>query len=289
MASEVFLAVFHVCFDAHYDASSESYLRWWINENICNFIVPTYICGDLLQPCTVRCEGHRPKVLSWIMEEFFYILHNLTEENRDGCVILSYELMMEAEHRYRIKWGGGTRCCHSPSHASSAPLCSLEMLECVAWDKPDSKTLECLVWSVYDRLISLGPTPKLVGPKSYNQVTRRLTAKVFRGLQVRCSARTSAQFDEPPTPQLWSIILTPPKSKIARKTEAMDTTSPKTEDVGEGAVGGDQHIDPDKSPMAWMRDHQHWYDDEMIEFWPLLCPWMDGKGTITWRLACHHY
>ena len=119
------------------------------------------------------------------------------------------------------------------------------------------------MWSVYDGLISLGPTLKLVGPKSYNQVTRHLAAKVFRGLQIWCSVRTSAQFDELPTPKLWSIILALPQSKIARKTEAMDTASPKTEDAGEGAVGGDQCADPDKYPMSWMHDHQRWYDDKM--------------------------
>ena len=98
MASEVLLAVFCVHFDSRYDTSNKSCLRWWINENIGDFIAPTNICGDPLQPCMVRCEGHHPKVLLWIMEEFFYILHDLTEEDRDGHVILSYELMMEAEH-----------------------------------------------------------------------------------------------------------------------------------------------------------------------------------------------
>ena len=112
------------------------------------------------------------------------------------------------------------------------------------------------MWSVYDRLLSPGPTPILVGPKSYNQVTRCLTAKVFRGLQVWCSARTLAQFDELPTPKLRSVVLIPPQSEVVRKTEAMDTTSPKTEGTGEGAVGGEQHADPDKSPMAWMHDRQ---------------------------------
>ena len=274
-------------FDVHYDVSNESCLRWWINENIRDFIVPTYICGDPPQPCTVRCEGHHPKVLLWIMEEFFYISHNLTEKDCDGCVVLSYELMMEAEHQYRIKWGGGARYRHSPSHAGTTPLCSPEMLEHIAWAKPESKTLEHLVWSVYDGLLSPRPTPKLVGPETYNQVTRHLATKVFRGLQVQCSARTLAQFDEPPTPKLWSVVLTLPQSEIARKTEAMDTASPKTEDTGEGAVGGDLHADPDKYPMSWMCDHQRWYDVEMIELWPLLYLLMDGKGTTTRQLACH--
>ena len=147
-------------------------------------------------------------------------------------------------------------------------------------------------WSAWCGLFMMdsyhrGPHQNLVGPESYNQVTRCLATKVFRGLQVWCSARTSAQFDEPPTPKLRSIILHTPQSEIARKTEAMDTASPKTEDAGEGAVGGDLHADPDKYPMSWMRDHQCWYDDEMIEFWPLLCPLTDGKGTITqWLAAC---
>ena len=211
--------------------SNKSCLRWWINENIHDFIAPTYVCGDPLQPCTMRCEGHHPKVLLWIMEEVFYISHDLTDEDRNGHVVLGYELMIEAEHRYRIKWGGGIGCHWSPSHASSAPPCSPETLDCLTWTEPDSKTLECLVWSVYDGIITPGPTPKLVGPKSYNQVTRHLTTKVFRGLQVHCFVRTLVQFDEPSPPKVRLVILVPHQSKIARKTEAMHTASPKAEDA----------------------------------------------------------
>ena len=46
----------------------------------------------------VQHEGHCPKVLLWIMEEFFYISHELTDEDRDGHIVLGYELMIEAEH-----------------------------------------------------------------------------------------------------------------------------------------------------------------------------------------------
>ena len=95
MTSEVFLAVFRVRFDVHYDASNESCLRWRINQSIWDFVVPTFIRGNALQACTVQHEGHHPKVLLWIMEEFFYISHNLTDQDRDGHVVLSYELMME--------------------------------------------------------------------------------------------------------------------------------------------------------------------------------------------------
>ena len=124
MTSEVFLAVFCAHFDARYDTSNESCLRWWINKNIRDFIVPTFICGDPLQACTVRCKGHCPKVLLWIMEEFFYISHDLTEQDRDGCIVLCYELMMEAEHWFRIKRGGGVGCRRPSSSSGITPPCS---------------------------------------------------------------------------------------------------------------------------------------------------------------------
>ena len=39
--------------------------------------------------------------------------------------------------------------------------------------------------------------------------------------------------------------------------------------------------------MAWMHNRQCCYDDEMINFWPLLLLLMDGRGTATWHLAWH--
>ena len=103
MASEIFLAVFRVHFDALYDVSNESGLRWWINENIRDFITPTFIRGNPFNACMVWREGHRPKVLLWIMEEFFHISHSLTDMDHDGHVVLCYELMIEAERHFRIK------------------------------------------------------------------------------------------------------------------------------------------------------------------------------------------
>ena len=221
------------------------------------------------------------------MEEFFYISHNLTGEDHDGCVILSYELMMEAEHRYRIKWGGKLDAA-APHHMLAPPHHAI-LRHWNVWPGLNQKARHWSTWcgrfmmdfyhpGPHRNLWALNPTIRWLGT---------LTAKIFRGLQIQCSARTSAQFDKPPTPRLWSIVYRPHESEIARKTEAMDTASPKTEGTGEGAVGGEQHTDPDKYPMSWMRDHQHWYDDEMIEFLALLRPLMDGKGTITWQLACH--
>ena len=178
-------------------------------------------------------------ILRLLMEEFFYISHQLTDEDHDGRVVLGYELMLQEEHRFRIKWGGGIRCHQSPLHsASNTPPNSPETLDHVTWSNPESRMLECLMWSIYDGILTLGPTPKLVGPESYNQVHRHLTTKVFKGLYVHCSPRNSAQFDEPPLTRVRSVVLVPPKCDVAKKVEFKDATSPKKEDIEEGAVGG---------------------------------------------------
>ena len=290
MASEVFLAVFHALFDAHYDASNKSSLRWWINENIWDFIAPTFICGNPLQACMVQSKGHRPKVLLWIMEDFFYISHDLADQDLDGRVILCYELMMEVGYQFRIKRGGGMGCCHPSSSSGNTPPCTQDMLEHIAWNDPDSKTLEHLAWSVYDGILSPGPTPKLTGPESYNQVTRCLASKVFRGLQVCCPMQTLAQFDGPAPVRVWLVIFATPPSDMARKPEAMeamDTTSHKVESAEEGAVGGEADTDLNRHPMTWMCDHQCCYDDRMISFFPLLRPLTGGGGTTTQHLVHH--
>ena len=54
---------------------------------------------------------------------------------------------------------------------------------------------------------------------------------------MRCSARTSAQFNEPSPPRVRSVVLVPPQCEGAKKAEAMETISLKDEDVGKGAVG----------------------------------------------------
>ena len=125
------------------------------------------------------------------------------------------------------------------------------------------------MWSVYDGILLPGPTPKLTGPESYNQVTRHLTSKVFRGVQVRCLTHTSAQFDELTPVKVRSVVFAIPPSGMSKKlevTEAMDTTPHKVDTAEEGAVGEEMEEDHNTHPMAWMRDCQNSYSDEMIHF-----------------------
>ena len=91
------------------------------------------------------------------------------------------------------------------------------------------------MWSVYDGILSPGPTPKLTGPESYNQVTRCLTSKVFRGVQVRCPTHTSAQFDEPTPVKVCSVVFAIPPSRVSKKSEAAEAmdTSPHKVDMAE--------------------------------------------------------
>ena len=128
-----------------------------------------------------------------------------------------------------------------------------------------------------------------MGPESYNQVTRCLASKVFRGLQVHCPTQTSAQFDEQSPVRVHSVIFATPPSGMPKRletTEAMDTTPHKVKTAEEGAVGGETDVDPNTHPMMWMRDRQNSYSDEMISFWPLLHPLTDGGGMATRHLAC---
>ena len=201
---------------------------------------------------------------------------------------LCYELMIEAEHRFRIKQGGGAGHRRPSPSAGNASPCPRDKLEDVAWNKPDSKTLEHLVWSVYDGILLPGPTLKLKGPESYNQVTRCLASKVFRGLQVCCPTRTSAQFDEPNPVKVRSVVFATPPSGMPKKPEATESwTRPlKVNTAEERPVGGETDVDPNIHLMTWMRDRQNSYSDEKISFWPLLRPLTDGGGMATRHLAC---
>ena len=288
MASEVFLAVFHAHFDAHYDALNESCLRWWINERIRDFIAPTFICGNMLQACTVQHEGHHPKVLLWIMEEFFYISHNLTEQDRNGRIVLSYELMIEAEHWYRVKRGGGMGCHHSSQPSGNTPPCSRDTLERIAWSELDSKNIRApsmvsVRWSSITRAnTKAGQAPRLITkllgdwPPKYSGVCKYVAQQGHQH-----SLMNRSQWGRY---SLW--YLHNPQVKVQER-QMLRKCPPKSKSAEEGAVGGDAEVDmdPDTHPMAWMRNSQHCYDDEMISFWPLLRPLMDGGGTTMWCLA----
>ena len=105
-----------------------------------------------------------------------------------------------------------------------------------------------------------------------------------------CPTRTSSQFDEPSLVRVRSVVFAIPPSGVPKRSEAaeaMDTSPHKVDTTVEGAVGGQAEEDPNTHPMAWMRDCQNSYSDEMIHFWPLLRPLTDGGGMNTRHLVHH--
>ena len=160
------------------------------------------------------------------------------------------------------------------------------MLECLG----QTQNLEHLVWSVYNGLISLGPTPKLVGPKSYNQWLGASLQKYSGALQVRCSAENlQLNLIQAAHTQVtvYHPCTTGPK-RDSKKNWGHGHCFPKTSKIftGEGAVGGDQNTCRPKTNLQYLGCDTDCISTGMmmklIEFWPLLCRMlMDGKGTIT--------
>ena len=186
----------------------------------------------------------------------------------------------------------------------AVPHCAVQRCwNAFAWAKPESKTLECLVRSVYDGLISpRAHTETWWAPNPTIRWLGHLATKVFRGLQVWCSARTLVQFYEPPTSQVMVCCPRTAPKQDSKKNWGHGHCFPKNwRHAGEGAVGGDLHMQTQTNIQCLgCTDRQHWYDDEMIEFWPLLCTcWWMGKeawfgswhvtylSTWHWSLVTH--
>ena len=152
----------------------------------------------------------------WVLEEYVYILGQLHEDDRDGLVVLGHELLLMVHSRCCRKRGGG-RTAHCPAALSldHLPACSINTLEHAVCPTKYTVALECLAWAIYDNLLGPGRSPSLSGYESYGHVLQGLLDKVFRGLQARCSARTSAIFK--PEERMKSVVMVPQKSLWTEK------------------------------------------------------------------------
>ena len=113
MVPTLFHEIYKKHFGASHDSTQESTWHWLTNQNIWHFSALVYTRDDLLHVCTMKCKGHKPKMFLWMLEEYVYILDQLHEDNRDGCVVLGYELLLVACSRCCSKRGGG-RGLHCP-------------------------------------------------------------------------------------------------------------------------------------------------------------------------------
>ena len=151
----------------------------------------------------------------WMLQEFIYILGQLCEDDRDGCMVLGHELLLLMCSRCCSKRGGGRGLHHSSVlSVKLLPACSLDTLEHTVCTSKDTTSLECLAWAVYDNLLAPRKSPALSGFESYGQVVQCLVNNVYRGLHSHCPACTSALFST--GVKLKSVVTVPQKSLQAK-------------------------------------------------------------------------
>ena len=186
----LFLEIYRKHFGMTYDVTQESTWQWLMAQHISDFYAPTYTRDDPPNTCLTLCEGHRPKMFLWMVEEFAFILCHLPKDDWDGALVLGHELLLLAHSHCR--WKRGSR------HAGATPLdrlpaCSFQTLE-RAILAPDTIQLERLAWAVFDNIMGPGEAPPLCGFETYDQIIRCLASKAYKGLHMCCPARTSTSF-----------------------------------------------------------------------------------------------
>ena len=69
----------HFCIN--YDPGQESNWHWLTKEHIHDFYALCFTKDQPPHPCMVRHEGHRPKMLLWMLKECIHILGHLQDED----------------------------------------------------------------------------------------------------------------------------------------------------------------------------------------------------------------
>ena len=160
----------------------------------------------------------------------------------------------------------------------------------------DTIQLECLAWAVFNNIMGLGETPPLSRLETYNQIIGCLSGKIYKGLHMRCPARTSASFGT----EVAKARLGDPDSKKRTKPRHYTMTQDVREEFAglysvlrerQSVTGRDQSsaptppVNPNIQGMKWMKEHQRSYHDVQLDFWLLLRPLTDGGEESTCQLA----
>ena len=184
----LFHEIYRKHFGTTYDVTQESTWRWLTAQQISNFYMPTYTRDDPPSPCITLCEGHRPKMFLWMIEEYAFILCHLHRDDHDGFLVLGHELLLLACSQCCQKRGGSQGSCRSgPTPLERLPSCTFETLEHVV-QAADTIQLEHLAWAVFDNIMGPGEAPPLFGLEMYSQVLGRLVGKAYKGQHMRCPA-----------------------------------------------------------------------------------------------------
>ena len=175
------------------------------------------------------------------------------------------------------------------------PACSFQTLE-RAMLAPDTIQLEHLAWAVFDNIMGPGEAPPLCGFETYDQIIRRLASKAYKGVQMRCPARTSTSFGAEVTA---STVVNPESKKSTRPPHYTMTQDVREEFRGSYSAYKEKQdsaerdqlyaptrpVDPNTQGMKWMKECQRSYKDIQLEFWLLLRPLNVRSEEHTRQLA----
>ena len=189
-ALALFLEIYRKHFGVSYDVTQESTWRWLTAQHISDFYVPAYTRDDPPNTCLTLCEGHRPKMFLWMVEEFAFILCHLHKDDQDGALVLGHELLLLACSHCCQKRGS---CREGATQPNRLPACSFQTLECTML-VPDTIQLEHLAWAVFDNIMGPGKAPPLCGFEMCDQIIRPLASKAYKGVHMCCPVHTSASF-----------------------------------------------------------------------------------------------
>ena len=162
---------------------------------------------------------------------------------------------------------------------------------------PDTIQLERLAWAVFDNVMGPGETPSLCGFETYDQIIRRLASKAYKGVHMRCPARTSASFGAEGTIEMVEN----PESKrdtrpphytmmrdVRQEFRGSYSAYKEKQDIAERnqSYASSHPVNPNTHGMKWMKERQRSYRDNQLEFWLLLRPLTDRSKERTLQLAC---
>ena len=266
--STLFLEIYRKHFGVSYDETQESTWWWLTAQYISDFYVPAYTRNDPPNTCLTLREGHRPKIVLWMVEEFAFILCHLRKDDQDGALVLGHELLLLAHshcHRKRGSHHAGA------TQLDRLPTCSLQTLERVM-QAPDTIQLERLAWAVFDNIMGSGEAPPLCGFETNDQIIKHLASKAYKGVHTRCPAHTSASFGAEAT---TATVVNPESRKNTRPLHYTMTRDVREDFRGSYSAYKEKQdraerdqsyaqacqVDPNTQPMKWMKERQRSYKD----------------------------
>ena len=141
-----------------------------------NFKAPTYeVVGGTLTPMDKECMGSRPKMFLFTLDELSYVYQCV--DNTDAQRITAYEMLSFASDRC-MEWCDGRP---KPEHDTFGPTMPHINLG-------DVRSLERLIWAIYNGMYVPGSQPALSGPLDWACNLDKTTTHIFHGrmLQEHC-------------------------------------------------------------------------------------------------------